>query len=100
MTAPTYASVLFNCDNEHKTIVSELSTLTHGGTIEHLAGALDNGCDGFAIRSDQGKLAVFQIQRTHRDADNDVTHWTFEPTNATLRASPRLTGYIVTVLND
>lgn len=99
MPAPTFPSAMFDCNNAQRSISAEVSTLTQGSTTP-FCGPLDNGHDGFAIQSAGGKLAVFQYHRVDKDAEGDVQFWEFIPTTDTLRTSPRLTGYVVTVFND
>lgn len=60
----------------------------------------DDACDvGFAIKSDKsGQIVKFHHAETFRNADNDITHWTFNITPDHAR-NPELAKLSVVVFN-
>jgi len=59
----------------------------------------DDACDvGFAICSRTGNIVKFHHADTFRNADNDITHWTFNVTPDHAR-NPKLAALSVIVFN-
>lgn len=47
-----------------------------------------------------GRNSDWAVTATHRDEENDVTHWDLQPTEETLRNLPALRGYRMVIYND
>ena len=64
----------------------------------------DDACDiGFSMMSESsGKVATFSLLEavSTGDADDEVTHWIFEPTHESVQENPQLKGVKVIVWND
>lgn len=56
---------------------------------------------GFRMRSDKtGEIAFFTLKDCKRDSEGDLVEFVFEPTDDSVRRSPRLAGVKVHVYND
>lgn len=81
-----YPSSIFNVNAKAKIISCEASDLR-----------LFNVESAFGIKSAKtGSTRFFCHKKTHRDTDNDVTHWEYEP----LGNDADLKGWTVFIYND
>lgn len=62
----------------------------------------DDFCDlGFVMVSEKtGAEVVFSLDHEVRDAENDITHWIFEPSLGDITKNEKLRNITVTIYND
>jgi len=78
LVIPVHDSNKFSWDPKDQTFATEASTLVSRGQ-GFLGRIYDDACDiGFDIKSVRtGEKKLFYLAETHKDAEGDVTHWTF-----------------------
>ena len=87
------SSTLFTVVKESRKFVTEASTLKgkDGGICS----------DGFIMVSEAtGKEASWAYVTENKDAEHEVSGWTFVPTDETLKTHPQLRGWAVEIFND
>jgi hypothetical protein len=77
----------FTYTRETDSFVTEASTL--GGVPTSLN----------LVSNRTGDSVRFELALTHRDGENDITHWTFRPTLAELLRNPRVYTMTVVIFN-
>lgn len=93
---PIHSSRQFTYDAATKTFSAEDSSLGH-----HAFGQLWNDAadSGFGIKSQNtGNVVLFTQDQTHRDRDDDITHWSFTVFNP--KNDPALHGLKAVIFND
>lgn len=85
----------FDYQQDSKTFVEEISTLSSGKPVKLWGQLFDDACDlGFVLVSPRtGKEIPFYLSSTDQDCDGDVTGWNFKPVDSSIPFS-------VLIIND
>lgn len=68
----------------------------------HLQPLYDNSTErGFAVKSDKtGAVVKFMMTGVHKDAEGDITHWTYVACHEDVRLNPGAMFTTATIWND
>jgi len=97
---PVVSSDLFTVIRDSNEMISEASTI---GDSVMSSRVYDDACDtGFKIRSERtGEVITVTFREVDFSGDEEHSaEWIYAPTAESIKRNPRLTGWIVRILND
>jgi len=100
LNVPTYPQALFTCATEAGVprLVADASDL---GSSSPWTRLYDDACDaGLAVQTKKGATVRFYLAEYERDADGDVTAWTFRPIPEDVRRHPACAKAELILIND
>lgn len=99
LQTPTINSAYFTHHAEAKLLTAEHSDLGSPPLRNRL---YDDACDeGITlVNLQRSTFTSWYLDREERDAEGDITHWVFLPTEETLRKHPTTHGYTLKIFND